>query len=206
MEPVTELSPHLCRSTRAVSPATLDAPLLTRIDQWGYVAVPFPLQRLTPHSLSRRVRDLLAGDVGAHRHLPTDSDEDAETVTPLPAAVAKHAAYSKEDSQRAWSKRRADLDDLADVAELLDVVDARAEELAQRIAAILVEETDHNEVPSPSPVDPLQRLKGGGGARNAGQATLAGSHVLSNLVLKAENDLVELGPLSLRDDGNIPPE
>ena len=71
--PVTDRSPHLCRSTRPLSPATLDVPLLTPIDQWGYT--PFPLQRLTPHSLSRRVRDLLAGDLGAHRDLPVD-DED----------------------------------------------------------------------------------------------------------------------------------
>ena len=56
-EPVSEQSPHLCGSTRQLSPLILDVPLLPSIDQWGYV--PFPLHRLTPHSLSRRVRDLL---------------------------------------------------------------------------------------------------------------------------------------------------
>ena len=49
---------------------TTAVPLLPPIDQWGYE--PFPLQPLTPHSLSRRTRDLLAGDLGAHRDLPID--------------------------------------------------------------------------------------------------------------------------------------
>jgi len=61
---VTSQSPHLCRSTRPLDKRTLAAPLLPPMDQWGYE--PFPVQPLTPHSLSRRVRDLLAGDAGAH--------------------------------------------------------------------------------------------------------------------------------------------
>jgi hypothetical protein len=73
-------------STRPLQPATLAVPLLTPIDQWGYV--PFPPQRLSPHSLSRRVRDLLAGDLGAHRDLPVDG-EDTDTPTPTPVPVVK---------------------------------------------------------------------------------------------------------------------
>jgi len=88
---------------------------------WGYT--PFPPQRLTPHSLSRRVRDLLAGDLGAHRDLPGD-DEDTDTQAPAPTVVERKV-YSLEDSQRAWAKRRADLDDLAGVDDLLNEVDAR---------------------------------------------------------------------------------
>ena len=79
-DPVTDTSPHLCRSTRGIDdatrgldPATLAVPLLPPIDQWGYV--PFPVRRLTPHSLSRRVRDLLSGDLGEHREYPVDPDE-----------------------------------------------------------------------------------------------------------------------------------
>ena len=45
-------------------------PLLPPIDQWG--ALPLPLQRLSPHSLSRRVRDLLAGDLGEQVGLALD--------------------------------------------------------------------------------------------------------------------------------------
>ena len=45
-EPVTEQSPHLCRSTRELSSLIVDVPLLPSIDQWGYV--PFPLQPAHP--------------------------------------------------------------------------------------------------------------------------------------------------------------
>jgi hypothetical protein len=136
--PVTDRSPHLCRSTRPLSPATLDVPLLTPIDQWGYT--PFPPQRLTPHSLSRRVRDLLAGDLGAHRDLPVDA-EDTDTQAPAPVPAVRREVYSREDSQRAWARRRADLDDLAGLGDLLDEVDARAKDLQRRTAAILVGQT-----------------------------------------------------------------
>ena len=83
--PVTDHSPHQCRSTRSPAEATRSAPLLPPIDQWGYL--PFPLQPLSPHSLSRRVRDLLEGDLGAHRDLPVDADEE-------PAGPRRRAARS----------------------------------------------------------------------------------------------------------------
>ena len=114
-------------------------PLLPPIDQWG--ALPFPLQRLTPHSLSRRVRDLLAGDLGAHRR-PARRPQTPAPDTPAPVPVVERAVYSREDAQRAWARRRADLDDLAGVEDLLDQIDARAKELQQRTAAILAAETD----------------------------------------------------------------
>jgi len=50
--------------------------------------------------------------------------------------------YSREDSQRAWAKRRADLTDLAGLDAVLDAVDTRAKELAQRTTAILLEQSD----------------------------------------------------------------
>ena len=105
-EPVTDDSPHLCRSTRDLSSLIVDVPLLPSVDQWGYV--PFPLQRLTPHSLSRLVHQMLAGDFGAHRHIPVD-DEEPEPEQPAPAAVEVRRVYSREDAQRAWARRRADL-------------------------------------------------------------------------------------------------
>ena len=70
VDPVTDQSPHLCRSTRQLSPLILDVPLLPSIDQWGYV--PFQLRRLTPHSLSRLVQQMLAGDFVTHRRIPVD--------------------------------------------------------------------------------------------------------------------------------------
>ena len=63
-----------CRPTRRLRDTTRAAPLHPPIDQWAHL--PFPLQRLTPHSRSRRVRDLLAGDLGAHREFPVDPDEE----------------------------------------------------------------------------------------------------------------------------------
>src|SRR5664279_1226695 len=73
---VDHRSPHACQAGQVIGEATRGVPLLPSIDQWG--ALPLPLQRLSPHSLSRRLRDLLAGDLGAHRDLPIDSDFDPE--------------------------------------------------------------------------------------------------------------------------------
>ena len=69
---VDHRSPHVCHTGPVLDEATQGVPLLPPIDQWG--ALPLPLQRLSPHSLSRRVRDLLAGGLGAHRDLPVDPD------------------------------------------------------------------------------------------------------------------------------------
>jgi hypothetical protein len=79
--------------------------------------------RLTPHSLSRRVRVHLAGDLGTHRDLPVDA-EDTDARAPTPVPVVERKVYSREDAQGAWARRRADLDDLAGVEDLLDQVDA----------------------------------------------------------------------------------
>jgi hypothetical protein len=138
-KPGTNSSPHLCRTSRGLDGATLGVPLLPPIDQWGYV--PFPVQRLTPHSLSRRVRDLLNGDLGAHRDLPVDPEDLPEPLAPVNPPTGR-AVYSKEDSQRALARRRSDLQDIAGIDEVLNQIDARAKELQQRTAAILAAETE----------------------------------------------------------------
>ena len=51
------------------------------------------------------------------------------------------AVYTREDAQRAWARRRADLADIAGVDDILNEIDARAKELQQRTAAILAAET-----------------------------------------------------------------
>ena len=96
--------------------------------------MPFPVQRLTAHSLSRRARDLLSGDLGAHRDLPVDTDDEPEPSTPPPVP---RAVYSDSDRQRAWARRLADLRDIAEVEDALDQVYARAGELERRTATIL---------------------------------------------------------------------
>jgi hypothetical protein len=134
-KPTASGSPHLCRSTKILDDATPGVPLLPPIDQWGYV--PFPVRRLTPHSLSRRVRDLLGGDLGAHRDLPVDADDELRPSTPSPMPPVPRVVYGREDSQRAWARRRADLADLAGVDDLLQEIDVRAKELERRTAALL---------------------------------------------------------------------
>ena len=113
-EPVTEQSPHLCRSTRELTSLIVDVPLLPSIDQWGYV--PFPLRRLTPHSLSRLAQQMLAGDFVAHRRIPVN-DEMPEPEQPAPVPVEARRVYSSDDAQRAWTRRRVDLEDIAGIDE-----------------------------------------------------------------------------------------
>lgn len=98
--------------------------------------VPFPLQLLTPHSLSRRVRDLLNGDLGAHRDLPVDPDEDTEPARLAPVPVVGRGVYSREDSQRAWTRRRADLKKNTVIDDVLAEIDFRAKELERRTADV----------------------------------------------------------------------
>jgi hypothetical protein len=96
---------------------------------------------LTPHSLSRRVRDSLAGNLGAHRHLPVDRNKDAEPEAPKQVPVVERRLYSSEDARRAWLRRHADLQDLNGVNDQLEDVDRRVNALNRRAAALLDAET-----------------------------------------------------------------
>lgn len=133
-DPVTARSPHLCRSARSLDPRTMAVPVLTPINQWG--ALPFPHPRLTPHSQSRRTRDLLAGDIVAHRTLPVPTDEPDQQPTASPGRNAA-GTYDMETWHRAWTKRRADLDELAEVADVLTDIDQRVADLQCRVTALL---------------------------------------------------------------------
>src|SRR6478735_3099393 len=84
-EAVRVESPHLCRSTKTLDEATAEVPVFPPIDQWG--ALPIPLVPMTPYSLSGRVRDLLAGDLRAHRHLTVVRNEAADTDNPIPVPL-----------------------------------------------------------------------------------------------------------------------
>ena len=127
-----------CRSNGELSSLIVDVPLLPSIDQSGYV--PFPLQRLTPHSLSRLVRQMLAGDLAPHRHIPF-GDEEPKPEQPVSPPPPARAVYSSADAERAWTRRRADLEDIAGIDDVLVEIDARAKELERRSAAILAAET-----------------------------------------------------------------
>ena len=52
--------------------------------------------------------------------------------------------YSRDDAQRAWARRRADLQDIAGVDQVLAEIDARAKELERRTAAVLAAEYSHD--------------------------------------------------------------
>jgi hypothetical protein len=134
-DPVTPKSLHLCRSAKTWDGATAAVPVFPPIDQWG--ALPFPLQHLTPHSLSRRVRDILAGNLGAHRHLPVDRDKHAEAENPVQVPAVQRREYSPHHAEQAWNRRRADLRSLDTVAHELAGIDRRIEELNRRAAALI---------------------------------------------------------------------
>jgi hypothetical protein len=139
---VTGRSPHVCQLSLELAASTRGTPLLSPIDQWG--ALPFPPPPLTPHSLSRRARDLLAGDLGAHRALDVDPPE-PPAPEPPPAVLTPRPVYSRRDRELAWQRRRADLDDLSGIDDVLNRVDARAHDLARRTAAILQSETNRDQ-------------------------------------------------------------
>ena len=93
---------------------------------------------MSPHSLSRRVRDLLAGDLGAHRDLPVDPDPEPETAPESqPAVTTPKAAYGAVDAAAAWERRRRDLQDLAGIIDVLTDVERRADELNRRAAELV---------------------------------------------------------------------
>jgi len=127
-------SPHVCRSGPALGEATRGVPLLPPIDQWG--ALPLPLQRLSPHSLSRRARDLLSGDLGAHRDLPVDPEPEVPTPE-TPPVIESTDGYRPADAAAAWDRRRHDLQDLAGIIDVLTDVERRADELNRRAAELV---------------------------------------------------------------------
>jgi hypothetical protein len=89
------------------------------------------------------VRDILAGDLGAHRHLPIDRDDDVKPETPaLVPAMQQRVGYGRRTSQQAWDRRRTDLAELGGVAEELTDIDRRADDLNRRAAALLAEHLD----------------------------------------------------------------
>ena len=94
-----------------------------------------PVATHDPALASRGVRDILAGDLGAHRALPVDRDEETETsATTVP--VVERRVYGPREAEQAWNRRRADLASLGDVAEELSEVDRRIDELNWRAAEL----------------------------------------------------------------------
>lgn len=84
---------------------------------------------------------MLAGDFVTHRRIPID-DEEPEPEQPVPAPVEVRRVYGRDDAQRAWDRRRADLQNIAGIDDVL-AGDVRAKELEQRTAAVLSAENTH---------------------------------------------------------------
>ena len=137
-KPVTGGSPHLCRSIRPINPGHGDGAVVAADRPMG--ELPFPVQRLTPHSLSRPVRDLLAGTSARTGTCPSTPTTNRKHPSPCQSLSA--GGVQRDDAQRAWARRRADLQDIADVDDILEQFDARANHLQQRTADILDAETD----------------------------------------------------------------
>ena len=136
-KPVDHRAPHVCHNGPVRADTTTSVPLLPPIDQWG--ALPHPRPRLSPHSLSRRARDLLVGHLGVHRDLPVDPDPEPEASVRriLPPDDPRVGAYDAADAAAAWDRRRRDLDDLAGIIDVLTDVERRADELNRRAAKLL---------------------------------------------------------------------
>ena len=120
------LDPGTGRSDPGGAVAAADRPM-------GCAAVPGAA--LTPHSLSRRVRDLLAGDLGAHRDLPVEGPRrrtsEADTGPGGGAGGVQPAGLAKGvESPVAMTSAAGGL------AEELTDVDRRADELNRRAAAL----------------------------------------------------------------------
>ena len=84
-------------------------------------------------------RDLLAGDLGAHRDLPVDPDPEPDTTTaPVrrPGVTTPASAYGATEAVAAWDRRR-ELDDMAGIIDVLTDVERRAAELNRRAAELV---------------------------------------------------------------------
>lgn len=131
----TSTSPHACRRPLTLDDRSAGHPLLAPVNQWGHA--PFPLSPMSPHAVSRQTRDLMDGLITVHRDLETvPVSDEAEPAAPQPAVVS--SGYTSKQVRAAWDQRRADLTDLAGVADELADVDRRAAEINQRIDELLM--------------------------------------------------------------------
>ncbi|MGW9567021.1 hypothetical protein [Prescottella equi] len=110
-----------------------DGLVFTPIDRWGYL--PLHPQPLTAGSIATIVRQHLTGTAPAHT-LPTRRPRSAPAAAD-PAPPPKPPQLSDEYYDRGTAARRDALDSLADVADVLDDVEARADALLEQTLAMI---------------------------------------------------------------------
>ncbi|HET9647402.1 MAG TPA: hypothetical protein VFP34_04125 [Microlunatus sp.] len=134
LESLTSTSRHVCREPLVLDDRSGGQPLLAPVNQWGHA--PFPLSPMSPHAVSRQARDLLDGIVAVHRDLDVVITAD-EPAAPAPQPEVVGTGYTKQQVRAAWDRRRADLAELAGVADELADVDRQAAEINERIDQLL---------------------------------------------------------------------
>ena len=128
-EEVTSTSHHPCHAPKPIDDRTLDAPLFPPINQWGQL--PYPIEPLSPHSTSRLARQ---ADTGLAHHRVLDNDEVAGSVGTDQAAVEQPNAVVRPvyDWEAANQRKKDAVQQLAPLADALDDIEARIEELITR--------------------------------------------------------------------------
>ena len=127
-EEVTAASHHPCLAPNPIDDRTLDAPLFPPINQWGHL--PYPLEPMSPHSTSRLARQ---ADTGLAHHRVLDDDQPAGSVGAGQAAVAAAPARPVYDWEAANQRKVDAVQQLVPLADTLDDIEARMDELLARI-------------------------------------------------------------------------
>jgi len=111
---------------------TLDAPLFPPINQWGHL--PYPIEPLSSHSTSRLARQ---ADTGLAHHRVMDVDElvvdGANQMAATPAPAVARPVY---DWEAANQRKKDAVQQLAPLADALDDLEARIDELIARTKSL----------------------------------------------------------------------
>lgn len=110
-----------------------DGLVFTPIDRWGYL--PLPPQPLTTGSIATIIRQHLTGTAPIHTIPPRRQRTKTTAAEPIPPA--KSPQLSGDYYDRGTTARRDALDALADVTDVLDDVEARAEALLEQTLAMI---------------------------------------------------------------------
>ena len=136
-EEVTSASHHPCHAPKPIDDRTLDAPLFPPINQWGQL--PFPIEPLSPHSTSRLARQ---ADTGLAHHRVLDADEPAASAGVDQAATEPAPAVARPvyDWEAANQRKIDAVEQLAPLADALDDIEARIDELIARTKTLELEQ------------------------------------------------------------------